>query len=48
MNVTTATRAFKDAKMFSVLVGNSGREYTHQKLLQRHPAKPALDIHLSL
>ncbi|KIM99317.1 hypothetical protein OIDMADRAFT_181652 [Oidiodendron maius Zn] len=41
-------RVFKDARLFSTIVGNSGREYTRQKLLQRHPTKPALDIHLAL
>ncbi|PSS13290.1 hypothetical protein M430DRAFT_105695 [Amorphotheca resinae ATCC 22711] len=41
-------RVFKAARMFSTLVGHSGREYVRQKVLQRHPTKPALDIHLAL
>ncbi|TVY13993.1 hypothetical protein LARI1_G008814 [Lachnellula arida] len=41
-------RVFEAARMFSTLVGRSGREFMRQKLLQRHPTKPELDIHLAL
>ncbi|OCL11112.1 putative serine/threonine protein kinase [Glonium stellatum] len=36
------------ARMFSTVVGHSGRVYTRQKVLQHHPSKPAFDIHLAL
>jgi hypothetical protein len=41
-------RVLKDGRMFSTLIGSSGCEYRRQKLLQRHPTKPELDIHLAL
>ncbi|XMA13115.1 hypothetical protein WAI453_005906 [Rhynchosporium graminicola] len=41
-------RNFKAARVFSTLVGTSGREYLCQKALQRHPTHPAFDIQLAL
>ncbi|PVH70713.1 putative serine/threonine protein kinase [Cadophora sp. DSE1049] len=47
MNLYRA-RVFKAVRMFSTLVGHSGREYVCQKVLQHHPTKPAFDIQLAL
>ncbi|KUJ14050.1 uncharacterized protein LY89DRAFT_687322 [Mollisia scopiformis] len=44
--ILCCTRVFKAARMFSTLVGHSGREYVRQKLILRmtnlDPAKRAL------
>jgi hypothetical protein len=38
----------KATRMFSTLIGRSGREYVRQKLLQRHPTKSGRDIYFAL
>ena len=40
-------RGFKLGKMFSTVVGSSGREYTHLKVLQHHPTNPFLNLSLA-
>ncbi|KAK0124189.1 hypothetical protein ONS95_009171 [Cadophora gregata] len=47
MNLYRA-RVFKAVRMFSTLVGQSGRKYVCQKVLQHHPTKPGFDIKLAL
>lgn len=42
------TRVLKAARMLSTYVGQSGREYKLQKVLQRHPNKPELSVCLAL
>ncbi|XP_014555398.1 hypothetical protein COCVIDRAFT_38903 [Bipolaris victoriae FI3] len=41
-------RVLKATRMISTLVGQSGREYNLQKVLQRHPKKPKLSVYLTL
>ncbi|KAF2790762.1 calcium/calmodulin dependent protein kinase-like protein [Melanomma pulvis-pyrius CBS 109.77] len=41
-------RASRAARMLSTLVGQNGREYKLQKVLQRHPKKPELSVCLAL
>ncbi|KAF1920696.1 calcium/calmodulin dependent protein kinase-like protein [Ampelomyces quisqualis] len=41
-------RVHQAARMISTLVGQSGRKYNLQKVLQRHPKKPELSVCLAL
>jgi hypothetical protein len=46
--IVRPVRVLQAARMISRLVGQSGREYNLQKLLQRHPKKPELSVCLAL
>ncbi|KAF5849693.1 hypothetical protein GGP41_005120 [Bipolaris sorokiniana] len=46
--VVRPVRILQAARMVSTLVGQSGREYSLQKVLQRHPKKPELSVCLAL
>ncbi|KAF1352906.1 calcium/calmodulin dependent protein kinase-like protein [Lizonia empirigonia] len=45
--VIRPVRVLQAARMISTLVGQSGREYNLQKVLQRHPKKPELSVCLA-
>ncbi|KAI4636730.1 hypothetical protein J4E93_011000 [Alternaria ventricosa] len=46
--IVRPVRVLQATRMISTLVGQSGREYNLQKVLQRHPKKPELSVCLAL